>query len=262
MKIQVLYPIFNLNKKQKNNLILSIKSLKRQNTNNEIEFCFSDMSDVEEDLSFLRTPHKKYFEENSSNYFFPKPIALDNGIKKLITTEYFIVSDVDIIYPADFVEKGLKFSKYYDKSLIWPTFIQKAIYRSDKESITKEKELFERGLDYLFEIFSKEYFTLIYAPSLFLRKSDVDYIGGLRRDIFYRGYEDFDFQFRLKINNLLKYLPDLYGYTYHMNHILPLQESKNFTYESFCYGLIKSFFNYQKRIINYLEDKESSRLKK
>lgn len=246
MKIQILYPIFNLSEKQKKNLKMSVKSIENLNTKHEIEFCFSDLSPEKQDLSFLKVPFKRYHKPTSK--VFPKSESVNIGFKKLINTNYFIMSDVDVIYPYDFIEKSLELVYYYKKSILWSTLGFKM--RSDSLNEDLENHLLKVGIKKIYELVDIDEIKRFHAPSLFMRKNDFKTVGGWNEDLVFKGYGDHDFHFRLKMNGLIEFLPSKF-FTYHLNHYDRVQ---------YPIGSLKNYFIFMKYIMSYINNVENTKL--
>jgi flavorubredoxin len=76
-----------------NRLKSSINSIKNQNVN----ICISNTSKQSIKNYFTDYENIKYFEEEINIEPYCKTMTLNRGIKNLVTTEYFFVSDVDIL---------------------------------------------------------------------------------------------------------------------------------------------------------------------
>lgn len=103
-KIDFLY-IFNYStpffKEALDRLLLSIESIKNQNINicicNNSPFCiYDEVSIITKDFKYI---HKEY------NGPFSKALGINYGVKNLVKTEYFILSDIDLIYSSDHIQR-------------------------------------------------------------------------------------------------------------------------------------------------------------
>jgi len=103
-KIDILY-IFNFSNKDLNNAILrlrcSLKSIVNQNvqicvSNNSSTCIFDAISDIDSNIKY----NHKYL-----NKPFSRAIGINYGVKKLVTTEYFIISDIDLVYSNDHIQR-------------------------------------------------------------------------------------------------------------------------------------------------------------
>lgn len=105
-KIDILY-IFNFSNKDLNNAILrlrcSLKSIVNQNvqiciSNNSSTCIFDAISDIDSNIKY----NHKFL-----NKPFSRALGINYGVKKLVTTEYFIISDIDLVYSNDHIQRLL-----------------------------------------------------------------------------------------------------------------------------------------------------------
>jgi GT2 family glycosyltransferase len=257
MKIQVLYSVFNLSSVRKDNLKRSIRSLKNQNTDHDVEILISDSSDQKEDFSFIGYPFIRYHTDEIKTKF-RKAKAENLGFKKLVNTNYFITSDVDIIYPSFFIEKSLELSQKLNKSILWGTFGFNEKYKK-KDCIEKEDIIYNNGVENLFNLITKEEaqnLNKFHAPSLFFRYKDFEYTGGKDERFVYKGFLDHDHHFRLQENNLLYFIPTVGTglFTFHLKHGNDDPSPPK--------GGVKNFLIFQKNIIRCLENKNNTSLRR
>ena len=131
-KIDILY-VFNFSNKDLNNAILrlrcSLKSIVRQNvqicvSNNSSTCIFDAISDIDPNLKYIHTYCKKPFS---------RALGINYGVKNLITSEYFILSDIDLVYSKDYIQR--LFIKF--EALRMPNeFIRFVTYNYNLQSIS------------------------------------------------------------------------------------------------------------------------------
>jgi hypothetical protein len=98
-KIDILYCVYDLSNIRLDIFIKSINSIDRRYFN----VCVYDSGNAKiKDYGFDKYYYKKL------NINFKKPVTVNLGFKKIVKSNTFIVSDADIIFPADMV----KFHKY------------------------------------------------------------------------------------------------------------------------------------------------------
>lgn len=103
-KIDLVY-IFNFDPSTIENAILrfrcSLKSIVNQNVNicvsNNSSVCIYDkIIDIVPNLRYIHTPY---------NGSFSRALGINYAVKTLVTSEYFIVSDIDLVYSKDHIQR-------------------------------------------------------------------------------------------------------------------------------------------------------------
>ena len=214
MVFDFLYPFqFNNQKELKpaiERLKLSIDSIKNQNVNicvcNTSNVCiYDDIKDIC-DINYIFKPlniGNKYWKYNKS-------LTLNYGVKQLIKTPYFFVSDIDLIYSSRFIKTIAK--NIDDKKPIRIIFnnmnIDKGFYSS---SYNKCKKFFDNHKD-------KSRTTGIAPGNGLIHLDSFKKIRGYDEQYIGYGPEDADFNFRIK--NICEYieLDNNYVNTYHLYH--------------------------------------------
>lgn len=79
----------------------SIKSISFQNVqicicNNSTLCIYDKISDIISDVKYIHSPYRGKFS---------KALGINYGVKKLINTEYFMLSDVDLVYSRDHIQR-------------------------------------------------------------------------------------------------------------------------------------------------------------
>lgn len=103
-KLDFLY-VFNFNPSEIENALIrlqcSIKSIVKQGVNicvcNNSPVCiYERVKVIAPDIRYIHTPH---------NGQFSKALGINYGVKNLVNTEYFILSDVDLVYSRDHIQR-------------------------------------------------------------------------------------------------------------------------------------------------------------
>ena len=106
-KIDFLY-IFNFNDEffedALDRLTYSILSIKDQNvsiciSNNSKKCIYEYISTLIKNFRYIHKPHHGNFS---------RALCINYGVKNLVKTEYFLISDIDLIYPRDFIQRLLQ----------------------------------------------------------------------------------------------------------------------------------------------------------
>lgn len=198
-KIDILY-VFNFSNIDINNAILrlrcSLKSIVMQNVqiciSNNSETCILDaISDIDPNIKYIHT---------FCNKPFSRALGINYGVKKLVTTEYFIISDIDLVYSKDHIQRlFIKFEflkrpnelirfvtyNYNLQPIIQTSFIGKLLNKIP--IINKYASIFTKESPHLY---SHEYEVLDQIP-----KSNGGYAHGnglIHKDSFYKikGYDE------------------------------------------------------------------------
>jgi hypothetical protein len=107
MEIEVLYPIYDLDKNDVCRLHNSIQSI-ISNKDHNFVFCFSDLG-KNKSLDLIKTIIKKFkYTYEKGEYPFNKSRCFNLGVKKLIKNEIFILSDIDIVIRENFINDLLE----------------------------------------------------------------------------------------------------------------------------------------------------------
>jgi predicted glycosyltransferase involved in capsule biosynthesis len=252
MKIQVLYPIFNLDEEAKQRFFESMKSIKNQTPNHDIEFCISD-GGTEKTEKLKRPKGKfKYHYENTKKPFSRSKV-INNGIRELIDEDIFILADIDIIYSPSFMDRAINLYKKHQKSIVFPTLF---LQHSGKDDYTKkEEQIFKKGVNNFFYGFNEHrppsgFFTG-WGPLSLLKTRDVVSINGFDNDFVGWGFEDVDFYLRLRLQSSVYFKEFLENdiFTYHLSH------ETNYFSERFQ-KTIENYFLLQKKKLYFIENND------
>lgn len=188
MEIDILYPIrADLNdEKFFKRFQCSIDSLKKNNYDGKINFCFSDCSPkpLKEILQSMVGGDIKYIHFDNKYPTFNKAWTINVGVKNIIETSIFKISDVDIVYCSEHMNKvmakmdngnGLSFLSYTGHKML------KEIYSSDFNKL---------------RIVPGEWMSTPGIPTLV--KKDFYELRGYDEKYLYRGKEDSDFEYRIR----------------------------------------------------------------
>lgn len=164
---------------------------------------------------------KKYLKDydNISYYHNPKELevyckcmTINLGVKKLITTDYFLMSDIDLVYPPTFIDTMKFFT--LAKQPIRIVFYTYVLNKTDKKI-----ETYEDCQEFYKTITTNDRSSKHYAPGNGLIHLESFYkVAGYDERFVGHGSEDGDFNYRIsKINKYFEIDMDEVN-TYHQYH--------------------------------------------
>jgi hypothetical protein len=208
MKIDVLYP-FHFDGGELNSAIgrlrTSIMSLKDQN----VRICICDTS------GFSIARHIKDLCERSGYYHqptfkpFSKSLTINVGVRHLIRTRYFILSDIDLVYQPDYVERMMSYVNRKPPVRVIPMNYNHALYMYGS-GYDEYKNTLEDNPDPI-----RSYYGIAPGNGLIHTPSFMN-ICGYNED--YIGYGPEDAEFNLRISQINTYIEDKELETIHINH--------------------------------------------
>jgi len=184
--IDLLYPIFNLNERRKEIFLNSIKSIDRSNIRiNVIDTGIKKSIDEKKVDNYLHVPIKGLYNKSK---------AINIGVRKLIKTDNFIVSDADIIFidkqynlslnkKSFFLAKPFILVDFKTKWLIDHSYGVGKIFITNKKTFEIIKGFDENYVGYGYEdvdfaasyyILKKEPYSFIDSLVLHLDHSDIN----------------------------------------------------------------------------------------
>ena len=170
----------------------SLESIKDQNvniclSNNSTECIFDMVSDIHSDIKYI---HKPY------NGLFSRALTINFAVKSLVKSEYFMISDIDLIYQKNHVQILLE--KVNESKAIKP--IRFISYNYNEEPIYSNKFSYSKNryIKYLGKKISKigkPYYSSNFEELIKLPKSDGGYAHGnglihLESFIKIQGYDE------------------------------------------------------------------------
>lgn len=245
MKVQVIYPIHNIDKYAKKRLYCSYLSLLKQKTSHSIKFHIIDTSAKKQNLEL---PNNNYTHLHYPLQNFSRSKSINLGLKYFVDGRFFIASDIDIIFLPNFIESSMRYMNLYRVSLVWPTL--ELITKSKNRYIKREREIFKNGInEYLYNTGDESNpsgFSIKYGPANFIRTEAAFNVNGFDESFIGRGFQDHDFYLRLKQSEGLYKIPfNINGsFTYHLSH------EKNLSNDFKDY--IRNFIKFQKTKKKYV----------
>jgi predicted glycosyltransferase involved in capsule biosynthesis len=210
-KLDVLYP-FHFNNKLNEaigRLKSSIDSIKDQNVN----ICISNTSKKSIKDYFIEYPNIKFFEEEVDIFPYCKPKTINKGVKNLVSSDYFLISDIDILYPANYVEVMEKLIDENKETVIRVIPFNYCVPFGAPltyDECTKKGKI-DKSSDNLRSNGYAVGIGLIYLPSFKL-------INGYNEEFKGYGQEDDEFNMRIGYINKIIEIPANILYTYHIYH--------------------------------------------
>jgi len=194
--------------------------MKKKDVN--ICICNTSVSDITEAMEGFNF---KYYYSTLQIAPYCKPVTINWGVKHLVRSEYFILSDIDIIYPPTYIEEMKKLiEKNKDKEPIRVITYNRCLSLCEKEityndckySTDKNNSDGLRGHGFAAGI------GLVHLDSF-------NRIGGFDHQYIGYGPEDADFNFRIEFINKLLEIDDPKVNTYHMYHEYEHDKSKTYS---------------------------------
>lgn len=208
-KIDVLYSFhFDDIKEPLKRLKTSINSLKKQNVN--ICVCNTSKQCIHDELKKLT--EIKYYHKSLPIDVYCKPQTINLGVNKLVTTPYFILSDIDLIYQKTFINELSKYV-YYPK----PSRVMFRNYNLEGNLTLKTIN----EINKIFNKKSKQEIKEIKGPAPgngLIHLESFNKIGGYDEEYVGYGLEDGDFNLRISFLNKLIHLDDDKINSYHLFH--------------------------------------------
>jgi len=194
--LDFVYLVHNLN----HNAILRLKksqlSLIKQKSKNNCKFCIYDSSlePIYDKLKNYKVVIDKYFHLQQDVALYNRSISVNNAFKNLISTKHFMISDIDLIFPKNFISQIYRFyiknKKIFSYGKLW--------YLPPHHSNSFNYDLLRRLYAYKCEICD-------FGCGVFLtNKRAFENINGFDEEYVGWGYEDTDFNFRMKKYHKLK----------------------------------------------------------
>jgi len=211
---------FDFKEKEIDNAIkrlnISIKSIIDQNV--DVCICNTSKIDIKKSITNINKIRYLYYPLKQENYCKPKTINI--GVRKLVNSEYFFLSDIDLIYPPSFVKNMLSYTLYKEpvRIIFFNYNLGKCI---DYKNFKTYKKLLERVKD-------SQRTTIGIAPGNGLvHLKSFHKIGGFDERYIGYGPEDADFNLRISIIN--KYVEVNYDKvnTYHLYHPININQEYN-----------------------------------
>lgn len=186
----------------------SIQSIRHQN----VRICICDTSKKSMKSKLKGLGDINYYHQPLNLEVYCKPMTINLGVEKLVKSDYFFLSDIDLYYHHDFVRS---------MGMIWVNNIDyvRVIFFNNNMgpgqfpiSIDSCKSLFKSSKDLL-----RTNRGIAPGNGLVHRRS-FDLVGGF--DERYVGYGPEDADFNIRIRQVCKYIEiDLENFnSYHMNH--------------------------------------------
>lgn len=207
---------FNNDVKSIERLRYSIKSIIKQ----KVKVCVCNTSkeciyDQIKDLGMIKYVHKPL---DGNDYSKAKNINI--GVDELVESEYFFISDIDLIYPRNFIKEMVKFTTYEKPvRVVFHNYNLGQEFYSTK--ISEYKNEFKLNKD-----ISRQSFGIAPGNGMIHLQSFKD-INGFDEGFVGYGPEDAEFNFRIKyINEYIEVNNDKVN-TYHLFHERPLFGTKH-----------------------------------
>lgn len=186
----------------------SIKSICHQN----VRICVCDTSEKSIKNGLNGLGKIEYYHHPLSAKIYNKSKTINIGVKNLIKTDYFLISDIDLIYPPNFI-KNMQLLISNCKNPIRVVFNNTNLGFKKAESYQFCKDNFRKNLDQ-----SRNQKGIAPGNGLIYRESFDKILGFDERYVGY-GPEDADFNYR--IQKICKYIViDLDEFnTFHLFHL-------------------------------------------
>lgn len=188
-------------------LIKSIESIRKQN----VRICVCNTSKE------CILPYIKHFEEISYIHTpldiqeYNKSMTINLGVREMISGEYFFVSDIDLIYPPNFIKNMMKYTLLKN-----PVRVYFYTHNLADEFENCSYQYLKKRLKY-----SKDKKRGHFQPAVgngLIHKESFDRINGFDERFWGFGLEDTDFNIRISYINDLVTLNDELVNTIHLFH--------------------------------------------
>lgn len=208
MKIDVLYPFQYQDDEiysAINRLFCSINSI----INQDVNICICNTSETDIWKYIKNIKGLRYFHCPIDTYPYCKTKTINIGVKKLVKTSYFLLSDIDLVYPPDYIE--ILFNKYKTMMSLMPIRVVTSVYNINKTLISNNfqdyvNEVNLENQNKKFRDTQRIRFDISSGNGLIHRNTFM-YIRGYDEDI--KRYSGEDELFNLRISFLNKYIEDL-----------------------------------------------------
>lgn len=197
MKIDFLYS-FHFNEEYlKDNIFRRFRASIRSIISQKVNVCVCNTSNKcvynkIKDLGKIKYVHKP------TNNFYCKPLTINYGVKNLVTTPYFILSDIDLVYPKNYIEI---MKKYFWHGIEIPRRVVTYNYNIGKKYITSNYDLlFDKFIKTKKKDDFRTFFGISPGNGLIHLKSFYT-LRGFEEDMFGYGPEDADFNMRISYIN-------------------------------------------------------------
>jgi predicted glycosyltransferase involved in capsule biosynthesis len=220
-KIDFLYP-FHFNGRGKTTaikrLLISLESIKNQ----EVNICIVNTS---KDCIYehVKKYNPKYIHKESTEEFC-KSLTINFGVRNLVETPYFILSDIDLVYRANYIKSYWDYIIQPKKFRIIPYNINLQLNHLQIKNVNDcivNKDCFDK---------ERSQFGIAPGNGL-VHTMSFYFIGGFDEQIKGYGPEDADFNERIKYIN--EYVEDSNSElsTFHINHKLAKYTERVFNYD-------------------------------
>jgi len=196
----------------------SLHSIKDQDVN--ICICNTSKECIWGDIKKFNPKYVHKYNDSG----FCKPLTINYGVKKLVDTPYFILSDIDLIYQKDYVKLLMNYTHSPQCYRVIPYNFNMSIRASQIKSA-------EQCINNLNKIDKYRTGYGIAPGNGLIHTKSFYFIGGYDEQIHGYGPEDADFNERIKYINCYVEDKNKSLTTFHIYHPLAKQNSRTFSYE-------------------------------
>jgi len=220
-KIDFLYP-FHFNGRGRKTaikrLLISLESIKDQGVN--ICICNTSKESMWEDV---KKYNPKYIHKESKDEFC-KALTINFGVKNLVETPYFILSDIDLVYQENYI-------RMYWNYILQPTKFRVIPYNVNLSLNHLQIKTIDDCIQNKYKIDDERTDYGIAPGNGLIHTKSFYFIGGFDEQIKGYGPEDADFNERIKYINEYVEDTDEKLITYHIKHPLAKKNMKIIGYD-------------------------------